>query len=194
MSGIPNFRVMVRDYTVFPCFKYQGIWQMFKENPLLLEYDYYFMPDEDILIGTEDINLMFAKMRTLNLALAHPSIEDSNTSFPSREYLIHQEGIDLMMTNFIEIGSPVFSREALLKCLDTFRMSMSGWGLDWVWAKLLDHKDMAILHSIVAKHTRKVGGGGLYSELKKVGVSPSRERKKLMSDYGITDMTIKTWM
>jgi hypothetical protein len=180
-------------YDTFAIFKFPGIYDMFWDEPELLKYDYYFMPDEDIDLSTQDINTLFDKARTLNLSLCQPSIEDSESSYPSWKIFVHRDAMDFVATNFVEVQCPLFSRDALLKCHPTFIKSMSGYGLDLAWAKLIgaNGNNIGFINSVVAKHTRKIGVGELYQKLKKVGVSPSRERKKLMSEYGIQIVDVK---
>jgi hypothetical protein len=180
-------------YDTFSTFKYPGIWNLLRDEPRLLRYDFFWMPDEDIMLATEKINELFDKMKAFNLDLAQPSIEKSNTSFPSWECFTHKENASIIYTNFIEITCPCFSKNALDKCLQTFKKSQSGWGLDLVWEKLIgdNNINIAIINDIVAKHTRNVGGGELYNVLKRDGIRPSNERKKLMAEYGILAIDIK---
>jgi hypothetical protein len=182
-------------YDTYAIFKFPGIYDMFWDEPELLKYDYFFMPDEDIDLSTEDINTLFDKARTLNLSLTQPSIEDSESSYPSWKIFVHRDTMDFVATNFVEVQCPLFSRDALLKCYKTFNKSQSGYGLDLAWAKLVvpNGNNVGFINSVVAKHTRKIGVGELYRKLKNVGISPSRERKKLMFDYGIQFVDVREW-
>jgi len=175
----------------FPVFKYPGIWQMMTDATVLQKYDYYFMPDEDIDISGQQISELFAKMKEYDLALAQPSIEKSFVSFPSWEYFIHREGVDMIYSNFVEVMCPLFSREAIKACLNTFNKSNSGWGLDLAWAKILEGDNIGIINSVIARHTRPVMGGGLYKALQKLRISPYQEKRKLMKEYGVNTIDIK---
>jgi hypothetical protein len=177
----------------FHTFKFPGIAEMFYDEPRLLRYDYFFMPDEDIALRCEDINTLFDKAKTLNLDLCCPSVEKSEESFPSWELFVHKDDRDFIATNFVEIQSPCFSRQALAKCLPTFKESQSGWGLDIVWPKLIGDtgSNIGIVNSVVAKHTRKIMGGKLYEVLKKKKIIPSHEKIDLIYEYGIKDFKPK---
>jgi hypothetical protein len=177
----------------YPTFKFPGIAEMFQDEPRLLRYNYFWMPDEDILLPTKDINTLFDKMRTLNLSLAQPSIEKSDTSFPSWEIFTHKPDLDIIHTNFVEVMCPLFSRDALGKCLETFPKSKSGWGLDLVWPKLIgdNGSNIAILNSVVAKHTRPIKGGDIYEALESKRISPSSEKRRLMVEYGVKSIDIQ---
>lgn len=182
-------------YGQFPTFKYPGIQSMLNDDVSLLKYDYYWMPDEDIELSCNEINKMFGKMKTLNFDLAQPSIEKSSTSFPSWDIFIHRDNSDIILTNFVEIMCPLFSRNALYKCLHTFGKSQSGWGLDLIWPSLIgDRKDnIAVLNSTIARHTRPVSGGELYSSLANKKVHPPSERRNIMREYGVATINIKRY-
>ena len=188
-----NYDVVLIDYRKEPTFKYPGIYKHLKLNPNLLKYDYYWMPDEDVNLSSSNINKLFSLMAIYNLDLAQPSIERSSVSFPSFECFTHREDIAIVYINFIEITCPCFSKKALMACLDTFRKSQSGWGLDMVWPKLIgdNKRNIAILNNVVAQHTRPVKGGGLYSVLAGRGIRPGRERVRLMNEYKIPKLDIR---
>jgi hypothetical protein len=179
-------------YNTFSTFKYPGIVKVFAQEPDLLRYDYYWMPDEDVSLSTEEINKLFRKMDQFKIDLGQPSIEKSNVSFPSWDQFTHRGNTDIIYATFIEIMCPCFSHGALMKCLETFKKSKSGWGLDIVWPHLIgDNKNnIAIFNSIVAKHTRRTGGGMLYNALTKERILPSNERKRLMREYKIRGLNI----
>lgn len=194
-KGDCEYDIVLIDYRLTPTFKYPGIYKHLKENPVLLEYDYFWMPDEDVLLSTGGINELFEKTKQLNLDLSQPSIEKSNKSFPSWGIFTHKEGSDVVYSNFIEITCPCFSKRGLIACIESFPKSKSGWGLDIVWPKLIGDNgaNIAIINCIVAKHTRKIRSGGLYGKLKGLRILSSTERKRLMREYGIKSIDIKTY-
>jgi hypothetical protein len=60
---------------------------------------------------------------------------------------------------FVEIMIPGFSRTALEKLLPTLDLTETGWGwgLDSLWPKLLDYKNVGIIDGTPVLHTRPVG-------------------------------------
>lgn len=38
-----------------------------------------------------------------------------------------------------------------------------------------------------------IGGGELYARLKREGITPSVERKRLMKEYGVTEEEVRRW-
>lgn len=178
----------------FKTFKYEGIKRLFDLHPTLSDYDYFWMPDEDIWAKPEDINRIFTLTKERELWLSQPSILDTHDSFPSWKCFAHRPNVDLVHTNFIEVMCPCVSRKAMKKIYPLLNKSKSGWGLDLIWSWLGVDEKMGILNSVPVKHTRPVGGGTLYSELAAKGIYPSRERKKLMREFGIPSIDIKTWI
>ena len=182
-AGQMDFDIVLIDYRKEPTFKYPGIADRLKR---IGEYDYYWMPDEDILLETSEINRLFRMMADHKLHLAQPSLEKSSRSFISWPQFEHDPaGPEIKPTDFVEVTCPCFSREALIKCLPIFHKSHSGWGLDLVWPKLINYLGMAIINGIVVQHTRPVMGGKLYAALKAKGITPGGEMKALKQEYGI---------
>jgi hypothetical protein len=182
----------------YPTFKMPGIYRMFRDEPKLRDYDYFWMPDEDIELSTKEINKLFDKMIEYDLDLAQPSIEKSTTSFPSWRFFIHSGKQDIYYINFIEVMCPVFSRMALIKCLDTFNKSQSGWGLDIIWPKLVNSnsilnagRNIAVIDCVVAKHTRLSQQGPLYPALREKNINPDNEMRSVLLEYGMTIKDIK---
>jgi hypothetical protein len=193
-EGTHSYDLYPIDYRIINTFKYPGIFNTITNNPHLLNYDYYWMPDEDIWATPDMIDDLFASMNKFNIWLGQPSIADTPDSFPSWKQLAHSDGPDIIMTNFVEIMCPCFSNSALRKCLSLFNKSVSGWGLDLVWSKIGSGEKMAVINNIAVKHTRPVGGGMLYKTLSSQRIYPSVERKRLMREYGISSIDIKTWI
>ena len=188
-GGIKNYDVVTIDYIKSPTFKYPGIYKMLQSLP---EYDYYWMPDEDIYLTPIKINKLFDMVARYRLDLFQPSVERSLVSFPSWPMFVHQEGPEMVPMPFIEIMCPGFSRKGLLKCIETFPKSNSGWGLDIIWAKLLNYQNMGIINNVTVKHTRApLHGSNLYKTLNE---SPSSEMNRLIEEYNVImiPLSIKT--
>jgi hypothetical protein len=177
---IKNFDIITIDYTQDPTFKYPGIYKALQS---LRDYDYYWMPDEDICLSTSEINKLFDIASTYHLDLFQPSVLEGPMSFPSWPMFIHRKGPEMVSTPFVEIMCPGFSRDGLLRCIDTFPKSNSGWGLDIIWAKLLGYQKMGLINSVVVKHSRKpMNGSNLYRILQE---PPSTEMYRLLREYEV---------
>jgi hypothetical protein len=60
---------------------------------------------------------------------------------------------------FVEIMVPCFSRAALERLLPTLDLTTTGWGwgLDSLWPKLLDYRNVGVIDAAPVLHTRPVG-------------------------------------
>lgn len=147
------------------------------------QYDSIWCPDEDIKMGTHDINRLFRLFYDWGLNLAQPSL--GKGSYWSFGITLQDEKYTLRYTNFVEIMAPIFSREAMLRLLPTFTESVSGWGLDWIWPKILNYRGVAIIDDVAMYHTRPVAQGDAYKDFEKRGVSPGEELDILTEKYGV---------
>lgn len=165
-------------------------WPCIKElltahSDLIHRYDCFWFPDDDISVGTQTINRLFSFFRAFELSLAQPALTpDSYYSWPQ---LIQRQNTALRYVDFVELMVPMFSRHALQACLKTFDQNRSGWGLDWVWPKLIGNRDkkaIAIIDATPVKHTRPLGGE-LYKN--NPDMNPRTEAKKIFTHYGIEE-------
>jgi hypothetical protein len=163
-------------------FKFRMIHKLLTEInlDLLHNYEYFYFIDDDIAIDTVGINKMFAISRTFDTSISQASLsQDSNCSWV---ILKNRPGCVLRYLRQIEVMAPLFNKEALLKCLPTFNENKSSWGFDAVWPKILNYpkNKIAVIDSVIMKHTVPVGGGELY---KKIQVDPNEERLDIIKKY-----------
>ena len=133
--------------------KWKKIKTYLKENPRIIEqYENFWFPDDDIKIDTKSINELFDIHSKNNLSLSQPAI----IGYISHNIVKPQPNL-LRYVSFVEIMCPMMSRDCLKLLIETFDLSESGWGLDILWGKLLEYKNMAIIDKIIAEHTRPIG-------------------------------------
>ena len=120
-------------------------------------YDRIWMPDDDIQADQATINGMFDVARVLGLDLFAPALHEES-HFAHFITMRHHTFFGRWV-GFVEIMVPGFSREALERLLWTLDESETGWGwgLDSLWPKLLDYKNVAIIDGTPVVHTRPVG-------------------------------------
>jgi hypothetical protein len=142
---------------VIPGPKWTGLRQLLNAWDGWRGYDFIWMPDDDILVGQDAISAMFAAARALRLQLFAPALHEAShyahyTTMRNRSFFARRVG-------FVEIMVPGFSRAALEQLLPTLDLSTTGWGwgLDSVWPKLLNYRDIGIIDSVPVLHTRPVG-------------------------------------
>jgi len=163
--------------------KYPGIYRILNRlGQRLWDYEAVWFPDDDIGTDAQNINEMFRLFSTYNLWLAQPAL--TQDSYYSHDITVERNGVLLRYTNFVEVMVPIFSPYALKKCMHTFPYMRSGWGMDFVWPKLLgDPKNkIAILDRCSVTHTRPVASGGWYHSLH---VPPEQEKKQTARAYGV---------
>lgn len=168
--------------------KMQGLHDFIRAHEdLVRRYEFVWLPDEDLRIRCEDINRMFDICRERQLKLAQPSL--SPDSYFSHPVTLHCRGFKLRYTSFVEIMAPCLSTEALWTVLPTMDGIYSGWGLDFVWPKLLSSGSPAIgiIDEVRMTHTRPVGGGTFYQVVAGMGQSAWNEMKSIEARYGIED-------
>jgi hypothetical protein len=154
---------------------------------LLRSYRALSFLDDDIEIAFEDIDRMFAIFTSHDLWLAQPSL--SRDSFYSHAICLHCEQFELRYTNFVEIMAPIMSQTAFARLVETFDKSISGYGLDIAWPKLLgDPRNcIAILDSVQMRHAKKIDyqEGPFYKLLRSLGVNPMAELDTMRTLYDL---------
>lgn len=146
-------------------YKMDMIYRYLHRHPELFEkYEYFFLLDDDILISTEDVNRLFSMMREYQLKIAQPSLVMSYYTYKHTAF--HPFYI-LRYTNFVEMMMPCFSSDALKAVLPTFEKEIRWCGIEMHWPVLVgsNHKDMAIVDAVSAKHTRPVQSWNSLSQL-----------------------------
>lgn len=143
--------------------KWQGLHRLLTEHPFIADrYRHVWFPDDDIDTDAATIDSVFDLHEELALGLSQPALT-ADSYFTHLATLAHP-GITARLMNFVEVMVPVFSRETLRACFDTFDLSRSGFGLDLVWQTILPGLGLrsAILDAVTVRHTRPVGTGTLY--------------------------------
>jgi hypothetical protein len=144
------------------------------------DYDFVWLPDDDLLADAPQIDRMFEAASRAELDLFAPAL--SPTSYFAHFDTMHNESFHGRRVGFVEILCPGFSRAALEQLAFTLSLSETGWGwgLDSVWPKLLDYRGVGILDGVTVTHTRPVGAMR-DSELRE---RVHAESERLLSTFG----------
>ncbi|MBT9371939.1 DUF707 domain-containing protein [Rhizobium sp. CSW-27] len=139
--------------------KFMLLADLFHAESPLWDYERIWLPDDDLMVTGEEINLMFHLSRMHGLDLCQPAITDAPGSHPNHPITIKRAAGGVRHEPFVEIMCPLFSRRALKICIGSFKDSVSGYGLDHLWPSFLGkpHGRMAILDDIGVAHTRPIG-------------------------------------
>lgn len=140
-------------------FKLKLVYDYLKMHPEYTDnYDYFFIPDDDILTSAMDIERLFEIMDAYHLHIAQPALRQSYYTHP---LTLRKPLALLRYVNFVEMMLPCFSKKALMNVLESFNANESGWGVEYHWAKLIksDKKDIAIIDAVAMQHTQPVKQG-----------------------------------
>jgi len=148
-------------------------------------HDYYWLPDDDIQATTADVNLIFELMKSRNFYIAQPSLKkDCPHTWP---HTTTKENNVFRETQFIEIMCPIFTRKSLQMFLPHFTETHTGWGLDRLWSDetLKMNRKLGIFDIVSVNHSRKMGAGFLYNNLKKDNVDYKKEYRDFLKKYNL---------
>lgn len=121
------------------------------------EYEYIWLPDDDVLTTSTNIDRFFSIASTLKWDLCAPALHED--SYYAHYSTMRNRHCSARRMGFVEIMVPCFSRAALERLLPTLALSTTGWGwgLDSVWPKLLGYERMGVIDDTPVLHTRPVG-------------------------------------
>jgi hypothetical protein len=121
------------------------------------DYDYIWLPDDDIFATQDSISAMFEAGRKLELKLFAPALNE--TSHYAHFIAMRNKRFFARRVGFVEIMIPCFKRETLEQLLHTLDLTTTGWGwgLDALWPKLLGYEGLGIIDAVPVFHSRAVG-------------------------------------
>lgn len=137
-------------------YKLRLVYDYLMQHPHYLEhYNYFFIPDDDILVDESQIESLFDIMEQYQLQIAQPALCQSYCTY---YHTLFDANCKLRFTNFVEMMMPCFSRSALKTVLFTFNENQSGWGTEYHWPILIEqhHNSMAVIDQIKVQHTRPI--------------------------------------
>jgi Protein of unknown function (DUF707) len=170
--------------------KWPALQQLIQSNPKFIsDYDYIWLPDDDLLATKADINSLFDLVKSYGLEVAQPAL--TWDSYYSHITTLRNSMTKIRFTNYVEVMAPCFCSAMLRKALPLLNSNLSGWGLDYVWAALAENplSGIAIIDDITVRHTRPVGGPN-YKLLRETGVSPWDEMRRLCKAHGLGEEPI----
>ncbi|KGX92432.1 hypothetical protein N781_17035 [Pontibacillus halophilus JSM 076056 = DSM 19796] len=164
--------------------KFQNTYYALKQlGPKLSDYEAVWIPDDDIHMDSGSITTYFSLIEKYDLWLSQPSLT-RDSYIGGWKITANQPAHVLRYTNFAEIMAPAFNRTGLNTCLETFKESFSGFGLDFTWPRIMGvPKDrIAIVDAVMMKHTRPSKTGDLYKLFSR---PPIEEGREVCRRYGI---------
>lgn len=148
------------------------------------KYDAIWCPDDSILADPYQIDYMFETFSSEQLFLAQPShASDSNFELPIVE---NKEGLKLRYTTVVEQSNPIFSTIILDNLIKSFDDTITGWGLDWVWPKLLNYEKCGIIDAVKFKNVKPIEETFSFKIAKSRSVDPYDEREELLNRHDVS--------
>jgi hypothetical protein len=155
--------------------KFAALHDLLTEDQWWRGYNNVMLVDEDIFAMPGTWSRFFdATDMQLNVSMSAPALT-ANSIF-SHPVTVQQPGCRVRRVSFIEGMMPSFRVKTLEQLLPTFLESPGGWGIDYLWAHLLDYKGMYIIDATPVTHWRpsvhtKNYGGEMNALLAKFGVT-----------------------
>ena len=171
--------------------KWPPLQAMLRANPQFVEdYDHIWLPDDDLAMTKADMNRFFEVCAQARLEMAQPSLTaDSPVTHP---LVLNNTWCRLRYSNFVEVMAPCFSSACLARVLPTLDGTQSGWGIDWIWPRLVADKlnGIAIVDEVVIRHTRPLGGPN-YDAMRAAGLLPTTELDAFNAAHGVVKTQIE---
>ena len=188
-EGEPNPRA---DAVVFQAgTKTTAIRRLLDERPdLILRYEAALFLDDDVEIGSGQIDRLFLTMAEEKLDLAQPALTaDSDSAWPFLKKPAAGEGI--FRTSTIEIMAPTLTRRALKRAGWAFSELVSGWGTDLLLGPAVraafGPDSLGVVGPVAVRHAQPVDtrGGAYYAFLRRYGIDPAHEANRVVADFGV---------
>jgi hypothetical protein len=137
---------------VIPGSKWEGLKVLLQKWQGWRDYRYVMLADQDLVARQGTWSLFFEKCAAYAAKLAQPAfIEDA----PYRHWLaVRNTEFNARRVSCVEAVTPCFHTDALAELLPTFDLSMTGWGLDFLWGARLAYKDVFVIDETPVMSTR----------------------------------------
>lgn len=165
--------------------KWDVLAEQFRAHPeLVADYDYIFVPDDDIATDAAAINALFSLTERYQLAASQPGL--SEDSYFSILHTMRCPSFTLRYTTFVEVMAPCLSRATLLRALPYFADVPSGMGLSHLWTRLEDDntRRAAVIDAVPMRHTRPVGVF-LQRRMQEASTDPATQAIALHRRFGL---------
>jgi len=159
-QDVPAEPEAIHQSSTIPGQKWDGLHRFMREWPQWREYDYIWLPDDDLATDAFTINALFLLSARMETTISAPAL--SEDSYFSHHMTLRNRRFFARAVAFIEVMMPCFRRDVLELALPSIATTKTGygWGLDYVWPVLVNYRNMVIFDCIAVRHTRPVGGEG----------------------------------
>jgi len=178
--------------------KFQNFHYIYENHKDILDkYERFFILDDDIIFGVDEINEMFRLSKKYNFWICGPTFKITPECKISHEITKTKNKKQFRYVNFIEVNVPLFNRKALDNLMKYYDPVLIGWGIDYIfiWANGREHKDKyALIDAITCINPQDdTKGGKRELHLLKNAHQRAAEYQKFANKYGIKDIPAKNW-
>jgi hypothetical protein len=134
--------------------KFSALHDLLTRDQWWRDYRNVMLVDEDVFAMPGTWSRFFDVADTLDMTMAAPALTPN--SVHSHPVTVQQPGCRMRRVSFIESMMPCFRADTLSTLLPTFMADPTGagWGLDYVWAKLLDYRGIYVIDETPVTHWR----------------------------------------
>lgn len=111
--------------------KFQNFFTFYRNSNLLDNYERYYIVDDDIVMNTDKVNELFRFSKEHELKICAPSF--TRDSKISHDVTRHDPECNFRYTNFVEVNTPLMTKEAVDKLDRYYNRCLIGWGVDWLY-------------------------------------------------------------
>ena len=155
-------------------------------------YDWVWLPDDDLKADLPTLNRFFNIVLEHDLDLSQPALGAG--SYVAHDITVQRPHMKLRYTTFVEIMASCFSKRALGLCRPYLDATVSSWGPNHLFPRLLGYPErkIAIVDETPIVHTRPVAWGPNIALTRKLGVNPNKELQDFMRIHALT-RRFETW-
>ena len=167
--------------------KFTAIFNVWRYTNIFEGYEYILFIDDDLIFKYKSIDEYFNYINKNSLDLSQPSL--TTGSYCVWPVLFNKRSKGYRTTNGVEIMMPAFSRNCLGIMAPYFGLSVSGFGLDLLFAKLAEENKLrvAVVDAIKATHNSVIdqNSGAYYELLRSYGINSKYELWSLIKRFNL---------
>jgi len=141
---------------VIPGAKWTGLRELLNEWSDWRQYKYVLLTDDDLHTTSGTWSRFFDRAAKYNAKIAAPTLTED--SFFSFVFTVRNTEFIARRVSYIEMMAPCFRIDVLTELLPTFDKATDlgeGWGLDFLWARRLGHRDLFVIDETPVTHSRQ---------------------------------------
>ncbi len=164
--------------------KYHAAKLFLDEYKVFLNCDVFAFFDPDISIHYNNIIWLFKSGKNEKRGIYQASLKDNaNVTWPFLKNIDSSNG--WRETTFVEVMAPFFSQKALLNIYNYFDISISTWGLEYLWYYKCSDLHVGVYDNIIMSHESPVDteSGPFYMYLQKMNINPFEERESVKKKF-----------